>query len=73
MNPTFMNVLLIALSVATLAGTGVTLFWFFRRLTRIEEERWGRAMGYGRPSFLLGFRRRRAAETDESPPADDTA
>ncbi|MBT3194839.1 MAG: hypothetical protein HN341_20020 [Verrucomicrobia bacterium] len=35
------NILMIALSLAVLATAGGVLFWFFRRLRRIEDELWG--------------------------------
>ncbi len=35
------NIILLMLSLAVLGSTGGILFWFFRKLRRIEEELWG--------------------------------
>jgi uncharacterized protein HemY len=36
------NILMLVLSLVVVLATGGVLFWFFRRLNRIEEELWGK-------------------------------
>ncbi len=35
------NVILLMLTLAVLGSTGGILFWYFRKLRKIEEELWG--------------------------------
>lgn len=59
---------MLALSLASIVAMVLTLLWFFRRLLRIEVERWGTARAFGPVFFqrlLLG--RRHEPPDSESP------
>ena len=54
------NILLLVLSVGTIAAMAFILRWFFRKLTRIEEEHWSGMAGRTTPRwarFLAGKRK----------------
>ncbi|MBL7077399.1 MAG: hypothetical protein ISS31_07995 [Kiritimatiellae bacterium] len=51
------NVLLLVLSVGTIVVMTLILSWFFRRLSRIEDEHWAEMAGESTPRwarFLVG-------------------
>jgi hypothetical protein len=51
------NILLLVLSLATIAAMAVILGWFFRKLSRIQEEHWAEKTGESTPRwarFLVG-------------------
>ncbi|MDP6113493.1 MAG: hypothetical protein QGG53_16675 [Planctomycetota bacterium] len=62
------NVLLLVLSIGTIAAMAFILGWYFRKLTRIEEEHWKQAAGHVTPRwarFLTGKGRAKPADTDD--------
>ena len=60
--------LMLALCVAVIGTMGGVLVWFFRRLGKIEEERWGKRVGLGRPAFLSRYMERRRAKRSAQRP-----
>jgi hypothetical protein len=62
--------LMLVLCVAVVATMGGVLVWFFRRLARIEEERWGKRVGFGRPDIVTRFFARREARRAAGTPGE---
>lgn len=64
------NILLLVLSVGTIVSMTLILSWFFRRLTRVEEEHWAEMAGESTPRwvrFLVGKKKGgKAADDTES-------
>jgi hypothetical protein len=63
--------LMLILCLAVVGGMGWVLYWFFRRLGRIEQERWGRKVGLAEPEFLAALKRLfkgKSPAKDGSPP-----
>lgn len=63
------NILLLVLSIGTIAGMVFILRWYFRKLSRIEEEHWADMAGKTTPRwarFLTGTEKDEAAtESDD--------
>jgi hypothetical protein len=49
------NILLLVLSIGTIVAMALILGWFFRKLSRIEEEHWAEMAGRTTPRWAEFF------------------
>ncbi len=64
------NALLLVLSIGTIVAMTLILGWYFRKLTRIQEEHWAEKTGESTPRwarFLVG----RKGRKDKTPAQED--
>ncbi len=55
------SILLLVLSVATIVAMTLILGWFFRRLSRIQEEHWAEMAGESTPRWARFLVKKKAA------------
>jgi hypothetical protein len=68
------TVLLLILSIVTIVAMTMILSWFFRRLSRIQEEHWKHMAGESTPRwarFLVG-KKRQNLPAGQGGPTDET-
>jgi hypothetical protein len=69
------NILLLVLSVGTIVAMTLILSWFFRKLSRIQEEHWEEMAGESTPRwarFLVGKKKGGTPEARQTAPENET-